>query len=63
MTFVAEPFLPLARFQARSLGLPELPLAVVEYPFGSASAEIAAARTEKSFPSVLDAFTRQLMGA
>ena len=37
MTVVSNAFIGLGKAQARALGFPELPLAVIPHPFGSRS--------------------------
>ncbi len=57
VTIVGDRFVVLANYERQALGLPELPLAVVEYPIGGAPAEEARRRGHKVFGEVVAGLT------
>jgi len=46
----SDPFLKLARNQARVFGVPDLPLLVIKHPLGGQSLEEVKARAEHAVP-------------
>jgi len=56
-TIVTEAFLEAARRQARNLGIPGLPLAIVEHPFAGQARETVEARAEQAAPQVVTILT------
>ena len=57
MTIVGETFRMIADYESEGLGLPGLPLAIVEYPMGGVPAEEAVARAHRAFDAVLAGIT------
>jgi hypothetical protein len=53
VTFVAEPFLPLAKHEARGLGVPDLRLALLPYPMSGVPSEEVARRADAAFDDVI----------
>jgi hypothetical protein len=53
VTLVGTVFVVIANFESEGLGLPELPLAVVEYPMGGVSTDEAVARAERAFDQIV----------
>lgn len=48
MTVISKPFLALAQMQARSVGVPDLPLIVLPKSFGNVSLEDVAAEVDQA---------------
>jgi hypothetical protein len=51
----SEPFLRLGQTQARTLGVPDLPLVVIPHPLGGLSLEQVRGRAEVAIPLVIEA--------
>ena len=49
----SEPFLKLGRTQARVLGVPDLPLIIIEHPLGGISIDDVKARADSAFGQLL----------
>lgn len=62
VTFVADTFVVLADYEKQGLGLADLPLATVKYPFGGVPAQEARARATAAFDAVVRALTRPVSG-
>ncbi len=58
MLLATEPFVPLARSQSESYGLPDARLAVIEHPLGAISGLEVEARAD----AVIDDVLRLLVG-
>ena len=54
---MTEAFVEAARQQARNLGIPGLPLAVVGHPFAGQSRETVEARADQAAPQVVTLLT------
>jgi hypothetical protein len=52
VVYVAEPFVELARFEAKGLGLPSLKLVVLPYPMAGVEPAEIVRRAEAAFPEV-----------
>ncbi len=63
VTIVGDRFVVLANYERQALGLPELPLAVVEYPIGGAPAEEARRRGHKVFGEIVAGLTGRPLSA
>ena len=50
----SKPFLQLGRTQSRVLGVPDLPLIVVEHPLGGISMDDVKARADAALPGLLE---------
>ena len=50
----SEPFLTLARNQARTFGVPDLPLIVIPHPLGGIEMAEVKARAERALPQLAD---------
>jgi hypothetical protein len=46
----SEPFLKLGQAQARTFGVPDLPLLVIQHPLGGQSIEGVKARADQALP-------------
>jgi hypothetical protein len=55
VAYVAEPFVELARFEARGLGLPDLNLVVLPYPMAGVDADEIERRADAAFDEVMAA--------
>jgi hypothetical protein len=53
VTIIGENFRMIARYESEGLGLPSLPVAVVEYPMGGVPTEEAVARGHRMYPQIL----------
>jgi hypothetical protein len=53
VTIIGETFRPIAKYESEGLGLPELPLAIVEYPMGGVPTEEAVQRAHRAFSQIL----------
>ena len=49
----SKPFLQLGRNQARVLGVPDLPLILIEHPLGGIALDDVKARAESALPQLL----------
>lgn len=58
MTIVGDTFVVIANFESEGLGLPNLPLAVVEYPMGGVAREEAVARAHRAFDQIVAGITK-----
>jgi hypothetical protein len=54
VTLIGTTFRPIAEYESQGLGLPGLPLAIVEYPMGGVPTEEAVARAHRAFDQILD---------
>ena len=50
----SEPFLKLARNQARTFGVPDLPLIVIPHPVGGIEMSEVKARSERALPQLTE---------
>ena len=50
----STPFLQLGRTQSRVLGVPDLPLIVIEHPLGGISMDDVKARADAALPRLLE---------
>ena len=50
----SKPFLNLGRNQSRVLGVPDLPLIIIDHPLGGISMDDVKARADCALPQVLD---------
>jgi hypothetical protein len=57
VTIVGETFRMIADYESEGLGLPGLPLVIVEYPMGGVPTEEAVARAHRMYPQVLSGLT------
>ena len=57
MTIVGTTFVVIANFESEGLGLPGLPLAVVEYPMGGVARDEAVARAYRAFDQIVAGIT------
>jgi hypothetical protein len=57
VTVVTEAFQAAARQQARNLGVPGLPLAVVGHPVAGQSQAVVEARADQALPQVVSVLT------
>lgn len=53
MTIVGQTFRMIAEYESEGLGLPGLPLVIVEYPMGGVPRDEAVARAHRAYPQVL----------
>jgi hypothetical protein len=60
VAFVAEPFIELAKYEARGLGIPDLNLVVLPYPMGGIDTEEIVRRAGTAFPEILSAIVGHL---
>jgi hypothetical protein len=58
VAYVAEPFVELARFEARGLGLPDLNLVVLPYPMAGVAGEEIERRAHAAFGEVMAALVQ-----
>jgi hypothetical protein len=58
VTLCTDAFLGLAREEARTLGMPELPLVIIPHPLGGEPAERVQARAAGALDGVVAALTR-----
>ena len=52
----------IADYESEGLGLPGLPLVIVEYPMGGVPTEEAVARAHRMYPQVLSGLTVAVAG-
>jgi hypothetical protein len=57
VTICTEAFLGLALDEARSLGMPDLPLAIIEHPIGGEAMSVIHQRADDALPQVISALT------
>lgn len=57
VTIVGETFRMIADYESEGLGLPGLPLAIVEYPMGGVPTEEAVARAHRAFDQIVAGLT------
>ena len=57
MTICTDAFEALAREEAKNLGMPDLPLAIIRHPIGGEPPEVIRRRAEEAAPHVLRALT------
>jgi len=57
VTICSEAFVGLAREEARNLGMPDLPLAIIEHPIGGEAPGVIQGRAASALPQVLRALT------
>lgn len=57
VTIVGETFRTIATYESEGLGLPTLPLCIVEYPMGGVPTEEAVARAHRGFDQILAGLT------
>ena len=50
----SQPFLQLGRTQARVLGIPDLPLIIIQHPLGGIAMDDVRARADAALPQLLD---------
>jgi hypothetical protein len=60
VAFVAEPFVELAKYEARGLGIPDLNLVVLPYPMGGIDVEEIVRRASAAFPEIVSALVGHL---
>ena len=60
VTICTEAFVELARTEAKNLGLPDLPLAIVQHPMGGLSTEQVLQRSHEAWDQVIAALTREV---
>jgi hypothetical protein len=53
VTICTDAFEALAREEAKNLGMPDLPLAIIGHPIGGESREVIQRRAEDAAPAVL----------
>jgi hypothetical protein len=58
VTLCTDAFLGLAKEEARTLGMPDLPLVIVPHPLGGESLERIQARAQNAVAGVIAALTR-----
>jgi hypothetical protein len=63
VTYVAEPFLPLATHEAAGLGVPDLRLALLPYPMSGVPAEEINRRARAAFDHVVSGLSGALVTA
>jgi hypothetical protein len=63
VTIVGTPFVVIAKFESESLGYPDLPLAVVDYPMGGVSTSEAVVRGHRVFDEIIAGLTNLGEGA
>lgn len=59
MTVCTEAFLGLAKEESRTLGMPNLPLAIIRHPLGGESKEAVAERAMLALDQVIQGLTRE----
>lgn len=52
----------IANYESEGLGLPGLPLAIVEYPMGGVPTEEAVARGHRMYDQIIGGLTRPVTG-
>jgi hypothetical protein len=62
VTIVGETFRMIANYESEGLGLPGLPLAIVEYPMGGVPTEEAVARAHRMYDQIIGGLTRPVTG-
>ena len=50
----SQPFLQLGRTQARVLGIPDLPLIIIQHPLGGIAMDDVRARADAALPQLLE---------
>ena len=50
----SQPFLQLGRTQARVLGIPDLPLIIIQHPLGGIAMDDVKARADAALPQLLE---------
>jgi hypothetical protein len=60
VTICTTAFEGLAREEAKNLGMPDLPLAIIRHPIGGESPDVIQQRAEEALPQVLRALTARL---
>lgn len=53
----SERFVPLAKAEAAALGLPGLPIIVVDHPIGGQEPDVVARRAQQALPQLIAAVT------
>jgi hypothetical protein len=59
VTLCTDAFLGLAKEEARTLGMPELPLVIIPHPLGGEPLDRVQARAEGALEGVIAALTRR----
>ena len=59
VTVCSHLFQRLGEVERRSLGMPELPMAIAPHPIGGMPAETASAKADSLFETIVAALTRQ----
>lgn len=60
MTLCTEAFAGLAREESRNLGMPELPIVVIQHPLGGLKPEEVQQRSHEALEQVLLGLTQEL---
>ena len=60
MTICTEAFIGLAREESRNLGMPDLPIAVIQHPLGGLKSDQVAQRSQEALEQVVLGLTREL---
>lgn len=60
MTICTEAFTGLAREESRTLGMPDLRLAIIRHPLGGESKDAVAERAKVALDQVIQGLTREL---
>jgi hypothetical protein len=58
VTLCTEAFIGLAREESRALGMPELPIAIIQHPLGGLKGEQVAQRAREALEQVVVGLTR-----
>ena len=60
VTICTDAFVGLAREESRNLGMPDLPIAIVEHPIGGLKPDQVTQRAQAALEPVISALTREL---